>query len=59
MSIAKLKEDVWKDYPQVEDSTIRGYISELRQELRKALLLPDTYDPLPSADKQAYKLDLR
>lgn len=58
LSLAVLRDDVWKEYKQVDDSTIRGYISDLRTLLKKALALPEGANPIRRIDRQWYQLDL-
>ncbi len=59
----ELRRHVWSDSAGAP-STIRSQLSNLRRELRKALKLPATFDPIPHIDtgpRRAWKLhdDLR
>lgn len=58
LTIARLRADVWPDNDP-EDSTIRGYVCELRKLLREGLKLEPDYDPLVNVDAGAYRLLLR
>jgi hypothetical protein len=53
--IGTLKEDIWPDV-EIEDATVRSWISKLRMKLRRSLKLRENEDPIICVDDMAYRL---